>query len=90
LLTSPTIDPLCLAGKLYWIKQNLPTVYHRQYAITPRKFVCAQPGHLLIDDNEENCKVWLKNGGQVKMIPRPWNSAWLRHDKTFSSIASNI
>jgi hypothetical protein len=73
ILTSPTLDPDCLAGKLEWIQGNCPPWLHRQYLIGPAKHVCAQPGALLIDDNEDNAAAFRDNGGQAMLMPRPWN-----------------
>jgi hypothetical protein len=75
LATSPTKDPDCLAGKLEWIQANLPRWLHRQYFVTPRKWKLAQPGTLLIDDNETNCRLFEEHGGRVIRFPRPWNTA---------------
>lgn len=74
ILTSPTKDPDCLAGKLEWIQQQLPNWLHRQYSITPRKHVCARPGALLIDDSDENVRQFREHGGTAITVPRPWNS----------------
>ena len=72
--TSPTKDPDCLAGKLEWIHDNLFCWLHRQYIITPRKWLCANPTTLLIDDCDENVKRFREAGGQAILVPRPWNT----------------
>lgn len=74
ILTSPTIDPLCLAGKLDWLHRNMPREYHRQFLIGPRKHFCAHPRHLLIDDSDANVESFRLHGGQAVLLPRPWNS----------------
>jgi len=71
--TSPTKDPASAAGKMDWIHAHFPAWMHRNYAITPRKWFFAQPGALLVDDNEENCRLFRANGGRVLLVPRPWN-----------------
>ncbi len=71
--TSPTKDPACAAGKVDWIQANFPSWMHRQYAITPRKWFFARPGTLLIDDNQENCRLFREGGGHTLLVPRPWN-----------------
>jgi 5'(3')-deoxyribonucleotidase len=73
ILTSPTLDPDCLAGKLEWIQTELPGWLHRQYVITPRKHLCAAPGVLLIDDHYENVLDFRRAGGKAIVVPRPWN-----------------
>lgn len=74
LLTSTTRSPECLAGKLTWIQNNLPTFLHRQYLIGPPKHLCARPDALLIDDFDKNVNAFRKAGGQALLVPRPWNS----------------
>jgi len=73
-LTSPTKDPDCLAGKLEWIHSNLPKWMHRQYLIGPDKSLCASPDALLIDDRDRNVRDFRRAGGQAVLVPRPWNS----------------
>lgn len=76
ILTAPTKDPLCLAGKLEWIHTYLPSHYHRQYFITPRKYVLARSGRLMVDDSETNLVEWRASGGTPLRVPRPWNAGW--------------
>jgi hypothetical protein len=71
--TSPTKAPDSLAGKLEWIHAHFPPWMHRQYAITPRKYLFARPDALLIDDNPTNIDTFIQNGGQGLLVPRPWN-----------------
>ena len=71
--TSPTKDPDSLAGKLEWIHEHFPSRMHREYAITPRKHLLAQPDTLLIDDNADNINTFIRKGGRGLLVPRPWN-----------------
>lgn len=71
--TSPTKDPDCLAGKLEWIHLQMPSYMHRQYAITPRKYIGAAADTLLVDDCAANCIAFEKHGGQSLLVPKPWN-----------------
>ena len=74
ILTTPIMDPECLAGKLEWIHENLPPWLHRRYLMTPRKYLLAQPGALLIDDSDRNVDTFCAAGGDAILVPRPWNS----------------
>ena len=74
LLTGPTKDPDCLAGKLEWITANLPSWLHRQYLVGPRKNFCAHPEALLIDDSDANVDKFREWGGNAILVPRPWNT----------------
>ncbi len=73
ILTSPTLDPESIVGKIKWIRNHFPKEMHRQFLIGPRKHFCAGPEALLIDDNEENIKGFLDHGGRGILVPRPWN-----------------
>jgi hypothetical protein len=87
LLSSPTIAPNCLAGKLEWIYRRMPGWLHRQYLIGPRKHFCAQPTTLLIDDSDDNVTEFRRHGGQALLLPRPWNS---RHVESPRALFSDL
>lgn len=76
LLTSPINDPECVAGKMEWIRDFLPSWFweNRQYIIAPPKWVCARPDALLIDDSDANIRRFREEGGLAILLPRPWNS----------------
>ena len=74
ILSSPTHDPECLAGKLEWIQDHFPKRMHRQFLIGPQKHFCARPDALLIDDSDHNVRTFRIYGGQVILVPRPWNA----------------
>lgn len=75
ILTSPTLDPECLAGKAEWIRDFCPKFLHRQFLIGPSKTFCAHPDSLLIDDADKNVAAFREAGGQALLVPRPWNEA---------------
>lgn len=74
LLTSPTRDPDCCAGKMEWIYAHLPKWLHRQFLMGPTKEFCARPDTLLIDDADKNVNAFTAAGGVGLLVPRPWNS----------------
>ena len=74
ILSSPTQDGSCLAGKLDWLQKELPRWMHRQYLFGPRKHFCARPDALLIDDRDYNVDAFRGAGGQAILVPRPWNT----------------
>ncbi len=74
ILTSPTLDPDCVAGKMTWILREMPTWLHHQFLIGPCKQFCARPGSLLIDDYVANVEKFREHGGLAWEFPRPWNS----------------
>jgi len=73
ILSSPTLDPDCMAGKLEWIQRTMPTWLHRQFLVGPCKQFCAGPRSLLIDDGDHNIEAFREAGGMTFLIPRPWN-----------------
>lgn len=76
IISSPTLDPDCLAGKLEWIHAHMPDTFHRNYLLGPSKYLCAKPEALLIDDNENNVRLFRMHGGKAILVPRPWNSMY--------------
>lgn len=83
ILTSPTVNPLSLAGKVQWIQSNYPD-YRRKFLIGPQKQFCAHPGSALIDDHEANIHAFVTEGGHGILVPRPWNT--LRNESVLPSI----
>ena len=73
ILSAPTLDPDCLAGKLEWIHANLPQWIHRQYLLGSQKHLCASPDAVLIDDRDKNVDDFRLAGGRSILVPRPWN-----------------
>lgn len=73
ILSSPTLDPECLAGKAEWIRDYCPKFLHRQFLIGPPKTFCATPDTLLIDDADKNYSAFIDAGGKALLVPRPWN-----------------
>lgn len=76
LMSTPTREPSCAAGKIEWINQYFPSS-DRRFALTPCKHHFAHPGALLIDDSERNVRAFRENGGEAILWPAPWN-AWGR------------
>jgi 5'(3')-deoxyribonucleotidase len=80
LLTSPSLHPSSLAGKLAWIQRQFGRTF-RDYLIGPCKSACARPGALLIDDHPKNCAGFVRAGGSALLFPGVGNSLHsLRHD----------
>lgn len=78
LLTKPPRNPLSYSGKATWVRKHFPKLY-RNLFIGPRKYAFAHPGSVLVDDNEENCELFVKPpngkpGGDVVLVPRRGNS----------------
>jgi len=79
ILSTPTLHPSCIAGKLTWINKNIPD-YKRQYLIGPRKEFCAHDDALLIDDCDDNIVKFIQNNGNAILVPRIWNSQHRNRD----------
>ncbi|MCP4900019.1 MAG: hypothetical protein GY906_23875 [bacterium] len=82
-LTAPIDDPECAAGKMEWMKENLPVWLRNQFLIGSPKHLCASPDALLIDDSDKNVDAFLRAGGQAILVPRPWNSNYQLCTKYF-------
>ncbi len=81
-LTTPTLEPGCVTGKIEWVRRHIPTMMMRTI-ITPAKEMCAHPNALLIDDADHNVDKWRDNGGVAILVPRIWNS---RHAEAGSTV----
>lgn len=67
-------SPQAAAGKVTWIKENLPEFLHKQYLIGTCKRFCAGKDAILIDDADINVNEFRKYNGNAILVPRPWNS----------------
>ena len=74
ILTSPHDHEYCYAGKFTWMKHHLNINVPKRAIIYSEKFEwCFSEHDILIDDNEENCKLWDEVGGQSILFPAKWN-----------------
>lgn len=72
-LTSPTDDPACAAGKTVWMKRYFGQTF-REYMIGRDKWICARREHdVLIDDDQANCDGFIMAGGAAVVFPTLWN-----------------
>jgi len=71
--TAPTDTPWCASGKMQWMQENLPAWLHRQFLITPCKYLLGNPESLLIDDYPVNIRRFKRRHGRAITVPRPWN-----------------
>lgn len=72
ILTSPSHDPYCSAGKIRWLQERFGRGF-RNFLVGPPKWLCARPDQLLIDDNDSNVRNFRARGGQAILFPQPWN-----------------
>lgn len=73
-LTKPSRQASCLAGKLDWIHKHFGDKC-RNYIFAPNKSPLAAPKRLLIDDSDDNVKGFRKHGGVAYLFPQPWNAS---------------
>jgi 5'(3')-deoxyribonucleotidase len=88
--TGRGISPLKIAGKVDWIRGNLPPWLHEQYFIASQKWQLGRPGHILIDDSATNCANWSLEGGEYILVPRPWNPLHTLTDDAHSYVQTQI
>lgn len=75
-LTSPSIDPMCAAGKIKSF-QNMYGPHFRKYILCPaasKPLLCHTWEDVLIDDRESTINSWRERGGLGILFPQPWNS----------------
>jgi hypothetical protein len=77
ILTSPSKNIYCEAGKKYWLQIHYPEYFHqRKYTFARHKWKLAQPHRLLIDDYDRNYNQFTAAGGKCFLFPRPWNTRY--------------
>lgn len=77
ILSSPSKNIYCEAGKKYWLRNHYPAMFEeRRYTFTRHKWKLAAPDRLLIDDYDRNYKQFTKAGGHCFLYPRPWNTRY--------------
>jgi 5'(3')-deoxyribonucleotidase len=72
ILTSPSMSPNAWKGKAEWIAEHLPQ-YRSRLLMGPCKYLCANRGHILVDDGDHNVKAFREAGGVAVTVPRAWN-----------------
>lgn len=73
ILTSPSRNPYCLAGKMIWVQKNFKKL-QRKIILTPHKYLCAAPNRVLIDDSNQKCEDFDAYGGKTILFPQLWNT----------------
>lgn len=69
-LSQTVNDPWCAAGKLRWVAEHFPDI---PALVGHDKHLVGAPGHVLLDDYEENERLWRGRGGVAVLFPAPWN-----------------
>jgi 5'(3')-deoxyribonucleotidase len=71
--SSPSGSARAAAGKINWLNNHFGPGIHN-FMLGQDKHLLAKPGHLLIDDREENVTLFRKHGGEAVLYPQVWNS----------------
>lgn len=72
ILTSPSRSSAAAAGKMQWAEKNYGT---DNLIITKKKYMCAFPGSVLIDDWDKFALPWQEHGGVSVLMRREWSDA---------------
>lgn len=92
LLTSPSLSPDCIKGKLLWIQKHFGRGF-RNYIFAPanHKKQLSMPGRILIDDRKQTIYGWNEMGGRGILFPQPYNSSFVpSEDEIVSYISEEI
>ncbi len=76
ILTSPSLSPSCLEGKVRWLYTHFPKVNGRcfsDFLIGNQKYLLAAPGRVLLDDTESHVNAFREAGGNAILFPQRWN-----------------
>jgi 5'(3')-deoxyribonucleotidase len=74
LLSFPSYSPQGPAGKIAWVRRELPSYEMRLILATDKRF-CASPDAILFDDKPRNAEEFTAAGGWSVVVPAPWNCA---------------
>lgn len=59
-------------GKRDWLAKHAPK-YKDCAIFSTKKYRVSAPCKILVDDNDDNCRLFEESGGKSVLIPRPWN-----------------
>lgn len=71
--TAPSLSKYAPSGKVAWLRKHIHKNFY-DYQLGPKKFLMANPNHLLIDDNEKYYNDFIQYGGQAILFPDYTNS----------------
>lgn len=91
ILTSPTTSNRhnCMEGKMLWIEKHLPK-YSKHVIFCKKKYFCANPSGILIDDADHNIDDFINHSGQGVLVPRIWNRYHHRRDVVMVSVENEL
>ena len=69
-LSRPLNDVTCSAGKTAWLINRFGNKFDN-YIFTRHKYLLAQPGAILIDDDPDNIESFKENAGEAIQFPVP-------------------
>jgi len=75
-VTSPSKHGSSLAGKLTWMQKFTGADDFRNFLVGPKKYLCARPDQVLVDDSDKHINQFRERGGFGILFPRQNNSAW--------------
>ena len=82
ILTSPTNQENCYAGKCYWIKKHFDfNPNNRAIIHSDKSALVKDEDCVLIDDAEHNCEQWEAAGGKAILFPDECNKNYPFADK---------
>lgn len=78
-VTSPSLDPACAAGKTKWLQTHLPERHRRKYLICAAKKRVVR-GRFLVDDSTNNCLTfsWNSAPGEIESLGVVWPAVYNR------------
>lgn len=77
IVTSPSRNPLCCAGKMQWLQRHLGSTF-RRFVFTGHKEYLVGPNTVLVDDREATVRKFIEAGSDGIVFPAHHNSKY-RH-----------
>jgi len=87
LLSFPSYSPEGPAGKIAWVKRELPDYSMRLILAADKRF-CASADAVLFDDRPRNVREFKAAGGHAILVPTPYNRS--RSDATMNHVTGAI
>ncbi len=76
IISQPMINNYCIDEKNYWLNKYFPFIPRHRRIYTFDKYLLANFGRVLVDDNIHHLREWQKNGGIAICFQRGYNKEW--------------
>lgn len=76
ILSQPMINDYCIDEKNSWLNRHMEFIPRHKRIFTFNKYLLANTGRVLVDDNIKHLTEWEQNGGIAICFQRGYNKNW--------------